>query len=357
MHATRLFEPITLRSITLRNRIGVSPMCQYSCREGVVGDWHLVHLGSRAVGGAGLVMAEATAVSAEGRISPDDTGIWNDEQVAAWRPIATFIARHGAVPGIQLAHAGWKASTAAPWKGGKAVTKENGGWQPIGAGDKPFTEGYPKPRKMIAADIERVCGEWRDAARRALDAGFRLIEIHSAHGYLLHSFLSPLSNHRTDEYGGSFENRTRLLLRVARELRDLVPSELPLLVRLSCTDWIEGGWTIDDSIKLAITLRDHGVDLIDCSSGGAAPAAKIPLGPGYQTAFAEAIRRDSRIATAAVGMITSPQQAETILRSGQADMVFLAREMLRDPYWPSRAANALGAKVEGLTPVQYGRAW
>jgi 2,4-dienoyl-CoA reductase-like NADH-dependent reductase (Old Yellow Enzyme family) len=357
MHTVRLFEPIALRSITVRNRIGVSPMCQYSCRAGVVGEWHLVHLGSRAIGGAGLVMAEATAVSAEGRISPEDTGIWNDEQAAAWRPIAAFIAKYGAVSGIQLAHAGWKASTAAPWKGGKAVAKEDGGWQPIGVGDKSFTDGYPTPRMMTAADIERVCGEWRAAARRAVDAGFRLIEIHSAHGYLLHSFLSPLSNHRNDEYGGSFENRTRLLLRIARELRDTIPNDLPLLVRLSCTDWVDGGWTIENSIQLAKKLRELGVDLIDCSSGGAAPSAKIPLGPGYQTAFAGAIRRESGIATAAVGMITSPAQAETILRSGQADMVFLAREMLRDPYWPARAASALGAKVEGLTPVQYGRAW
>ena len=357
MHTVRLFEPIALRSITMRNRIGVSPMCQYSCRAGVVGEWHLVHLGSRAIGGAGLVMAEATAVSADGRISPEDTGIWNEEQAAAWRPIAAFIAKYGAVPGIQLAHAGWKASTAAPWKGGKAVAKAEGGWQPIGVGDKPFSDGYPTPRMMTAADIERVCGEWRAAARRALDAGFRLIEIHSAHGYLLHSFLSPLSNHRNDEYGGSFENRTRLLLRIARELRDTIPNDLPLLVRLSCTDWLDGGWTIEDSIQLAKKLRELGVDLIDCSSGGAAPTARIPLGPGYQTAFAAAIRRESGIATAAVGMITSPAQAETILRSGQADMVLLAREMLRDPYWPARAASALGAKVEGLTPVQYGRAW
>lgn len=332
-------------------------MCQYSCDDGFVGDWHFVHLGSRAVGGAGLVMAEATAVSAEGRISPEDTGIWKDDHVEAWRRITRFIAEHGAVPGVQLAHAGWKGSTAAPWKGGTAVPPTNGGWQPIGVGAQPFTDGYPTPRQMTVGDIERVCGAFRDAARRALDAGFKLIEIHAAHGYLLHSFLSPLANHRTDEYGGSFENRTRFLLRVARELRVLLPADMPLAVRLSCTDWIDGGWTIQDSVRVATQLRELGVDLIDCSSGGASPVAKIPVGPGYQTAFAEAIRRESHIAAAAVGMITEPHQAETILRTGQADMVFLARAMLRDPYWPARAARELGVVTESMAPVQYGRAW
>jgi 2,4-dienoyl-CoA reductase-like NADH-dependent reductase (Old Yellow Enzyme family) len=357
MHTAKLFEPFSLRSVTLRNRIGVSPMCQYSCEDGFVADWHFVHLGSRAVGGAGLVMAEATAVSAEGRISPEDTGIWKDDHIEAWRRIVRFIAEHGAVPGIQLAHAGWKGSTAAPWKGGKAVPAANGGWQPIGVGDQPFTDGYPTPRQMTAGDIDRVCGEFRDAARRALEAGFQLVEIHGAHGYLLHSFLSPLANHRTDEYGGSFDNRVRFLLRVAKELRGVLPAGMPLAVRLSCTDWIDGGWTIHDSVRAAAQLRELGVDLIDCSSGGASPVAKIPIGPGYQTAFAEAIRRESRIATAAVGMITEPHQAETILRTGQADMVFLAREMLRDPYWPARAARVLGVSTEGMAPVQYGRAW
>jgi 2,4-dienoyl-CoA reductase-like NADH-dependent reductase (Old Yellow Enzyme family) len=357
MATARLFEPLTLRSLKLRNRIGVSPMCQYSCKDGIVGEWHLVHLGSRAVGGAGLVMAEATAVADVGRISPADTGIWKDEQVAPWRRVAQFIADQGAVPGIQLAHAGWKGSTAPPWLGGKAVAPEEGGWEPSGVGAEPFTEGYPRPRKMTADDIDRVCAQWRDAARRALDAGFKLIEIHAAHGYLLHSFYSPLSNRRTDEFGGSFENRTRLVLRVARELRGLIPADLPLAVRLSCTDWVESGWAIGDSVRLAATLRDAGVDLIDCSSGGAVAGATIPVGPGYQTAFAEAIRTQSRIATAAVGMITSPHQAETIVRTGQADCVFLARELLRDPYWPMRAAHILGASTEGLVPVQYGRAW
>jgi 2,4-dienoyl-CoA reductase-like NADH-dependent reductase (Old Yellow Enzyme family) len=357
MHTAKLFEPFPLRSITLRNRIGVSPMCQYSCTDGLVGDWHFVHLGSRAVGGAGLVMAEATAVSPEGRISPADTGIWKDEHVGAWERIARFIAEQGAVPGIQLAHAGWKGSTAAPWKGGKAVSPPDGGWQPVGVGDTPFTDGYPVPRRMTVEDIERVCKEWGNAAQRAIDAGFQMIEIHAAHGYLLHSFLSPLANQRTDEYGGSFENRARLALRIAKELRHILPDRLPLAVRLSCSDWTEGGWAIADSVRLSALLRDRGVDLIDCSSGGAVPAAKIPVGPGYQTAFAEQIRREARIATAAVGMITSPIQAETILRTGQADMVFLAREMLRDPYWPARAARELGVGAAGMTPAQYGRAW
>ena len=253
--------------------------------------------------------------------------------------------------------AGWKGSTAAPWKGGRAVPPEAGGWQPLGVGAKPFTDGYPTPRALTTADIELVCGQFRDAARRALEAGFKLIEIHSAHGYLFHSFLSPLSNQRKDDYGGSFENRTRLLLQVVRELRGVIPAELPLAVRLSCTDWIDGGWAIDDSVRLSQQLRDLGVDFVDCSSGGVSPIAKIPVGPGYQTGFAESIRRQAGIKTAAVGMITEPHQAETILRTGQADLVFLARELLRDPYWPARAARQLGAPASGFTPVQYGRAW
>ena len=357
MATAYLFEPLTLRSITLRNRIGVSPMCQYSCVDGLVGDWHLVHLGSRAVGGAGLVMAEATAVSDVGRISPGDTGIWNDVQAHAWRPIAAFIAKQGAVPAIQLAHAGWKASTAAPWNGGKAVPVGEGGWEPTGVGTQPFTDGYPTPRALTGSDIELVCNQFRDATQRALAVGFKLIEIHSAHGYLFHSFLSPLSNQRTDDYGGSFENRTRLLLRVVREVRKTMPVDLPLAVRLSCSDWIEGGWTIENSVRLAMLLRELGVDFVDCSSGGVSPSARIPVGPGYQTSFAESIRRQSGIKTAAVGMITEPHQAETILRTGQADLVFLAREMLRDPYWPARAARQLGVPVTSLTPTQYGRAW
>jgi 2,4-dienoyl-CoA reductase-like NADH-dependent reductase (Old Yellow Enzyme family) len=356
MSSPRLFEPLTLRSVTLRNRIGVSPMCQYSCQDGFVGDWHFVHLGCRAVGGAGLVMAEATAVSHEGRISPADTGIWLDDHIPAWRRVATFLAEHGAVPGIQLAHAGWKASTAPPSQGGRMVAPAEGGWQPLGVGSRPFADGYPTPRQASPADLDTIRSQWRAATRRALAAGFQLIEIHAAHGYLLHSFLSPLTNQRSDEYGGPFENRIRLLLQIVTDVRALLPAGLPLAVRLSCSDWVEGGWTIDDTVRLAPRLRELGVDLIDCSSGGASPSAQVPVGPGYQTAFAEAVRRTG-MATAAVGMITEPHQAETILRTGQADLVFLAREMLRDPYWPARAARTLGLKPIPFTPVQYGRAW
>jgi 2,4-dienoyl-CoA reductase-like NADH-dependent reductase (Old Yellow Enzyme family) len=357
MHTPLLFEPLTLRGVTLRNRIGVSPMCQYSVPDGTVGDWHLVHLGSRAVGGAGLVMAEATAVSAEGRISPGDTGIWKAEHVAAWKPISKFIADQGAIPGIQLAHAGWKGSTAAPWSGKAAVPPAEGGWQPVGVGSVPFTDGYPTPRQLTLADIDDVCEQWKAAATRAVEAGFKLIEIHAAHGYLLHTFLTPLANKRTDEYGGSFENRTRLVLRIARDLRALLPTDFPVLTRLSCTDWVPGGWTIEESVRLSALLREAGIDLIDCSSGAASPLQKIPVGPGYQTAFAERVRREAKVPTAAVGMITEAHQAETILRTGQADMVLLAREMLRDPYWPAHAAKALGWTAESFTPKQYGRAW
>ncbi len=352
-----LFNNFSLRSVTFRNRIGVSPMCQYSCSDGVPGDWHTVHLGARAVGGAGLVMVEATAVSPEGRISPEDAGIWNDTQAAAWAKLATIIASHGAVPAIQLAHAGWKASTAAPWNGGKAVLPQNGGWQPLGVGDVPFDAGYPTPRAFTASDVEPVLNAWRSATQRALDAGFKLIEIHAAHGYLLHSFLSPISNRRTDDYGGSFENRTRLLRQVVDAVRQTMPSELPLAVRLSCSDWRDDGWTIDDSVAIAKHLHEAGVDLIDCSSGGIAPQVRIPVGPGYQVRFAEAIRKGSGLPTAAVGMITDPHQAEAILQQGQADMVLLAREMLRDPYWPRTAAKALDVDVNAFTPLQYTRAW
>lgn len=302
-------------------------------------------------------MAEATAVSAEGRISPMDAGIWKDSQVDAWRRIVGFVQDRGAVAGIQLAHAGWKGSTDAPWRGGKEVPIPNGGWAPLGVDNQPFAEGYPTPVRIESSDIDRLCNAWRDAAMRAVDAGFRTIEIHAAHGYLFHSFLSPLSNRRNDDYGGTFENRTRFLLRVTRIVRDALPGDLPLFVRLSCTDWAEGGWSLEDSIRLALLLRDLGVDLIDCSSGGAVPKVKIPVAAGYQVPFAEAIRGKGKIPTAAVGMITEPRQAEEILRSGQADMVLLARQMLRDPYWPVRAAHALDIDLEARTPDQYLRAW
>ncbi|MCC6954264.1 MAG: NADH:flavin oxidoreductase/NADH oxidase, partial [Deltaproteobacteria bacterium] len=325
MSTPLLFTPFQLRSVTFRNRIGVSPMCQYSSEDGFPNDWHLVHLGARAIGGAALVMVEASAVSAIGRISPSDAGIWKDEHIAAWQKVTSFLTAHGAVPGVQLAHAGWKASTPAPWAGEGTVAAADGGWEPIGVGSKSFSDSYPTPREATENDIEQVCRQFKAAAHRAIAAGFRVVEVHAAHGYLLNSFLSPVSNKRTDAYGGSFENRTRLLFRVVSDVRHAVGDEVPLFVRLSTTDWVEGGWTLEDSINLSSRLRDAGVDLIDCSSGGISPKAKIAVGPGYQTEFAAAIRRDSKIPTAAVGMITDPIQAETIVRTGQADLVLLAR--------------------------------
>ena len=349
MPTSYLFEPMSLRSVTFRNRIGVSPMCQYSCVDGVVADWHLVHLGARSVGGAGLVMAEATAVASVGRISPADTGIWKDEQAAPWRRIAQFIADHGAVPGIQLAHAGWKASTAPPWLGGKAVPVEQGGWHPVGVGAEPFAPGYPTPRELTAEDIDGVCGQWRDAAQRALAAGFRLIEIHAAHGYLLHSFLSPLANRRGDQFGGSFENRSRLLLRIVQELRGLMPGDVPLAVRLSCTDWVEGAWTIDDSVRLARLLRDAGVDLIDCSSGGAVMGAKVPVGPGYQTVFAATIAREPDSHCCRRHDYRSAAGGDDCANRASRPGI-PRREMLRDPYWPRCAARCLGLAPKNSAP-------
>ena len=351
---SRLFTPYRLRGLEFRNRVFVSPMCQYSSPGGLPTDWHLVHLGSRAVGGAGLVLTEATAVSPEGRISPGDTGIWSDEHAAAWKGIAHFIREEGAAPGMQLAHAGRKASTAEPWAGGKPVRPAQGGWQPIGPSPIPFDADSPVPREMTLADLDRVTGEFAAAARRCLAAGFEVIELHSAHGYLLHEFLSPLSNHRTDEYGGSLANRMRLTVRVAQAVRAVWPEDRPLFVRLSVTDWAEGGWDLPQSIELAKALEKVGVDLIDCSSGALIPGVKIPNTPGYQVPFAAAIRREAGVATGAVGLITEPAQAEEIVASGQADAVLLARELLRDPYWPLHAAKALGAKV--APPRQYGRA-
>lgn len=354
MGLSNLFEQIQLRELSFRNRIFVSPMCQYSSDDGMPTDWHLVHLGSRAVGGAGLVMVEATGVSPEGRISPQDSGIWSDAHAKAFSRITRFIKEHGAVPGVQLAHAGRKASTEVPWRGDGAVPPERGGWQPIAPSAIAFSPTYPMPREMTPADIEKVIEQFTAATRRAHDAGFEVLEIHSAHGYLLHEFLSPLSNHRTDDYGGSLENRARLLLRVTRAVRSEWPARLPLLVRISATDWAEGGWDLPQSIQLARRLKELGVDLIDCSSGGLVAGAKIVIRPGYQVPFSAAIRRETGIATGAVGMITEPQQAEEIIAKGQADVVLLARELLRDPYWPLHAAQKLGVNVQW--PEQYDRA-
>jgi 2,4-dienoyl-CoA reductase-like NADH-dependent reductase (Old Yellow Enzyme family) len=351
---SHLFSPLRLRETTFKNRVFVSPMCQYSSEDGFPTDWHLVHLGSRAVGGAALVMQEATAVSPEGRISPWDAGLWSDEQAKAYRRITQFIARHGAVPSIQLAHAGRKASTDAPWRNRGALTPEQGGWQTIGPSPIPFDAASPAPREMTRRDIDEVVAQFVTSARLSLDAGFEVAEVHAAHGYLLHEFLSPLSNHRTDDYGGSLANRCRFTLRVASAVREAWPSKWPLFVRISATDWVEGGWDLPQSVELARMLKDVGVDLIDCSSGGNAARAKIPVGPGYQVPFAEAIRRNAGVATGAVGLITEPRQAEQVVASGQADCVLLARAFLRDPYWALHAAAELGAEIDW--PVQYVRA-
>jgi 2,4-dienoyl-CoA reductase-like NADH-dependent reductase (Old Yellow Enzyme family) len=344
-----------VRGVEFKNRIVVSPMCEYSAKDGHPTNWHMVHLGSRAVGGAGLVFTEASSVSAIGRISPEDTGMYLDSHMDTWRPIVEFIHDQGSVAGMQLAHAGRKASTAAPWLGGAPIAVNDGGWMPVGPSAIPFDKGYTVPKELSVSEIDQVVEDFAAAARRALRAGFQVVEIHSAHGYLLHEFLSPLCNQRKDEYGGTFENRTRLLIRVAQTLRNIWPQEKPLFVRISATDWAEGGWGIDQSVELARRLKGVGVDLVDVSSGGAVPGAVIPFGPGYQVGFAARIRNEAGIATGSVGMITNPAQADTILATGQADMVLLAREMLRDPYWALRAAQALGVKVK--PPVQYLRAW
>ncbi len=350
-----LFSPLALRGVTLRNRIGVSPMCQYSATDGVASDWHLVHLGSRAAGGAGLVIVEATAVEPRGRISPGDLGLWNDAQVEPLARIAAFVAGQGAVPAIQIAHAGRKASTVLPWVGNRALAPEEGAWEVVAPSPLPFGDGYPTPHELTTAEIAATVDAFAAAARRALAAGFRVLEIHSAHGYLSHEFLSPFSNQRTDQYGGSFANRVRFLLETTEAVRALWPQDLPLLVRISAHDWKDGGWDIEQSVRLARCLRDLGVDLIDVSSGGILPGVKIPVGPGYQTAFAARIRQESGIATAAVGEITSASQADHIVRTGQADVVLLARELLRQPYWPLQAAQALGHPVP--FPQQYHRAF
>jgi 2,4-dienoyl-CoA reductase-like NADH-dependent reductase (Old Yellow Enzyme family) len=350
-----LFEPLRIRSLELCHRVLVSPMCQYSCRDGLAQDWHLVHLGSRAVGRAAAVLAEATAVTADGRISPADLGLWNDRQIEPLRRIFSFIEQQGAVPGIQLAHAGRKASTCEPWKGGKPLPPETGGWTPIfGPSAIAFAEGYQVPRALSEAEIATIVEAFAAAARRAEAAGARLLELHAAHGYLLHSFLSPFSNRRNDKYGGTFANRIRLVCEVVIAVRKAWPEKYPLFLRLSCTDWNEGGWTIENSVALAQVAGKLGVDLIDCSSGGNVAAARIPLAPGYQVPFAERIRREAGILTGAVGLITEPQQADAIIRDGQADVVFLARQFLRDPYWPLIAARALGHDLPW--PPQYQRA-
>jgi 2,4-dienoyl-CoA reductase-like NADH-dependent reductase (Old Yellow Enzyme family) len=350
-----LFTPICFREIELKNRIVVSPMCEYSAVDGHPQPWHLVHLGSRAVGGAALVMAEATAVEERGRISPADTGLYLDAHIESWQPITKFIRSQNAVPGIQLAHAGRKASTAAPWQGGKPLAPAQGGWEPVSASPLPFDEGYPTPKELSTTDLKNIVNAFAQAVKRALAAGFEVVEIHSAHGYLLHQFLSPLTNQRKDEYGGSFENRTRFTLQVTKAVREAWPERLPLFYRLSAADWVEGGWDIEQSIELVHQLKPLGVDLIDSSSGGTVPRAKIPAGPGFQVPFAEAIRKKAGIATGAVGYITDAKQAEEILSSSKADVVLLARELLRDPYWPRRAAKELGYKIK--PPVQYERAW
>jgi 2,4-dienoyl-CoA reductase-like NADH-dependent reductase (Old Yellow Enzyme family) len=352
---THLFSPLTIRDVTLRNRIAVSPMCQYSCEDGLATDWHVVHLGSRAVGGAALVMVEASAVEARGRITAADMGIWKDEHIGNLTRISRFIKSQGAVAGIQIAHAGRKASTAVPWRGGAAIPPGDGGWRPVAPSALGFREGDPVPEELTGEQIAFIVDAFAAAAQRALRAGFDVVEIHGAHGYLIHEFLSPLSNQRADEYGGEFENRARFAIEVARAVRAGWPEQLPLFFRISASDWAEGGWDVEQSVRLSRCLAEAGVDLIDCSSGGLVPYAKIELGPGYQVPFAERIRRDANVMTGAVGLITEAEQADAIIREGRADIVLLAREMLRDPYFALHAAMQLGSEVR--PPVQYGRAF
>ena len=354
--SSHLFSPLTLRSVTLRNRIGVSPMCQYSAVDGVANDWHFVHLGSRAVGGAGLVILEATAVAPEGRITPGCLGLWGEQHVEPLARIAKFVKEHGAVAGIQIAHAGRKASADLPWNGGAHLSDAQGGWETIAPSAIPFGGNLPKvPRAMTEADIARVQNDFVATAKRALAAGFEFLELHAAHGYLFGEFLSPLANQRADKYGGSFENRIRFLMDTARAVRKVWPENLPLAVRLSAIDWKEGGWQIEDSIALAKLLKAEGVDLVDRSSGGVVPDAKITVVPGYQVPFAARIRAEAGVATGAVGLITTAEQAAQIVASGEADVVLMARESLRDPYFPLRAAQELGVQID--VPLQYQRAW
>lgn len=351
-----LFDALTIRSVTLRNRIGVSPMCQYSSADGRATDWHLVHLGTRAVGGAALVIAEATAVEPRGRISPQDAGLWSDEHVEPLARSNRFIVEHGAVPGIQLAHAGRKASTARPWEGDGLLTSAQGGWPTVGPSPLPFNEGERAPHELTVPEIAAIQAAFVAAARRALAAGYQWLELHAAHGYLAHSFHSPISNRRQDGYGGSFANRVRFTLETVKALRGVWPDHLPLSVRLSCTDWHPDGWTLEESVQLARLLKPAGVDLIDCSSGGGTPHARIPAGASFQVPLAETIRRAADISTAAVGLITAPMQADEIIRNGRADLVLLARELLRNPYWPVQAAQVLRHADKLSLPPQYGRA-
>ena len=351
---SHLFDPLTLRSVTLSNRIVVSPMCQYSSVDGFSNDWHFVHLGTRAVGGAALVITEASGVTADGRISPQDLGIYDDRHVEGLARCVGFIHAQNTLAGTQLAHAGRKASTARPWDGGGALGPEAGGWQPVGPTGEAFAANYPVPRALTVAEIAGIVDAFRRAAERALAAGFDVVELHAAHGYLLHQFFSPLVNTRTDEYGGSYDNRVRLCLEVVDAVRGVWPERLPLFVRISATDWKAGGWDLDQAVELARRLRARGVDLVDCSSGGAVHDQQITVGPGYQVPFAERIRRDAGVPTGAVGLITRAEQADAIISHGQADVVLLARELLRDPYWPLHAADQLEQKFPW--PAQYLRA-
>lgn len=349
-----LFSPLTVKEIEFKNRIVISPMCEYSSVDGFANDWHMVHLGSRAVGGAALIIQEATGISPEGRISPDDMGIWKDEHIEKVKPIISFIHEHNSIAGIQLAHAGRKASTFSPWKGGKQIKLKDGGWQTVAPSAIPFHEGDEAPTALDENGIEKVINDFVAATKRALKAGYKVVEIHAAHGYLLHEFLSPLSNHRTDEYGGSFENRIRIVVEVTEAIRKVWPQELPLFIRISATDWADGGWNINESVKLASILKDKGVDLVDCSSGGLVSHQKITLGPGYQVPFSERIKNETGVLTGSVGLITEAKQAEQIIADKKADLVLLARQSLRDPYFPLHAAKELGAEI--TWPSQYLRA-
>ena len=351
---SKLFEPLRIRSVEFKNRIAVSPMCEYSSVDGFANDWHLVHLGTRAVGGAGLIFTEATAVTPEGRISPDDLGIWKDEHISFLKKITGFIKSHGAVPGIQLAHAGRKASMSSPWKGGTPVAHKDGGWDTVSSSAVAFKPGDPVPHELSKEEIKALCIEFKKAAKRSLEAGFKVIEIHGAHGYLINEFLSPASNFRKDDYGGSFENRIRFLLEVIESIQSEWPKEYPLFLRISASDWTEGGWTPEDSAALGKVVKDKGIDLMDCSSGGNVSRAPIVVKPLYQVPFAEKVKKESGILTGAVGLITTPEECEDIIATGKADLIFLARQLLRDPYFPLHAAKTLGAEIKW--PVQYERA-